>query len=171
MRKYIFLIVLVITLGFCTKAQTPYLYNVDATHKGGVILNGIVTKYLLANDSSFRWYKTNQTGYTPSANVLNAMATAKDKYQFVVFGGTWCSDTQFILPKFFALQEKSGYPDAGISFFAVDREKHTVGNIDAAFQVKNVPTIIVMKNGQEVGRVVEYGKTGKWDEELAALIK
>jgi hypothetical protein len=29
----------------------------------------------------------------------------------------------------------------------------------------------VMKNGMEVGRVVEYGKTGKWDLELAELLK
>jgi len=30
---------------------------------------------------------------------------------------------------------------------------------------------IVMKDGKEVGRVVEYGKTGKWDVELAELLK
>jgi hypothetical protein len=28
-----------------------------------------------------------------------------------------------------------------------------------------------MKDGKEVGRVVEYGQTGKWDVELAELLK
>jgi hypothetical protein len=27
-----------------------------------------------------------------------------------------------------------------------------------------------MKEGKEKGRIVEYGKTGKWDEELASLL-
>ncbi len=27
-----------------------------------------------------------------------------------------------------------------------------------------------MKDGKEVGRVVEYGKTGKWDKEIAVLL-
>jgi hypothetical protein len=34
----------------------------------------------------------------------------------------------------------------------------------------NVPTIIVMKKGRELGRVIEYGKTGKWEKELADII-
>jgi len=28
-----------------------------------------------------------------------------------------------------------------------------------------------MKDGKEVGRVVEYGKTGKWDTELGQILK
>jgi hypothetical protein len=39
-----------------------------------------------------------------------------------------------------------------------------------AMHVRNTPTIIVLKNGKELGRLVEYGKTGRWDRELAAII-
>jgi hypothetical protein len=39
------------------------------------------------------------------------------------------------------------------------------------FNIKNVPTIIALKEGKEVGRVVEYGKTGKWDAEVAEIVK
>lgn len=153
-------------------AQSPYISNLDERHPEQFILNGIISKYALANDSSYnKWFSTNQNAYKPQPAFVNALEAAKDKYQFVIFGGTWCEDTQFILPKFFKLQEQSGFPDKGISFFAVDRKKHTVGNIDAAFHITNVPTIIVMKDGKEIGRVVEYGKTGQWDKELMDLIK
>jgi hypothetical protein len=64
----------------------------------------------------------------------------------------------------------SGVPDNAITFFAVNRAKKSLGNIADAFGVVNVPTIIVMKDGKEVGRVVEYGKTGKWDKELADFV-
>lgn len=151
------------------QAQTPYTSTVD--DKNVTVLNGIITKYAIINNKAFTsWYAPNQDAYKPDPAVLSAMSNAKDKVQFVVFGGTWCEDTQFILPKFFKLQELSGVTDNSISFFAVDRKKKTIGNINDAFRITNVPTIIVMKEGKEIGRLVEYGKTGKWDTELSEIL-
>ena len=152
-------------------AQTPYTSTPDERNASVHILNGTISKYILQNDPQFTWYGKSQDVYTPAVNVVNALEAAKSDYQLVIFGGTWCEDTQFILPKFFKLQETSGFPDNHISFFAVNRAKQTLGNLASAFRITNVPTIIVMKEGKEVGRVVEYGKSGKWDEELAALLK
>jgi thiol-disulfide isomerase/thioredoxin len=168
MKKYV-LVLAVFAIHFAN-AQTPYTSTKDANHPDVTILNGIISKYALQNDSSFKWYTTNKNAYQPDTSVLNAMEAAKEQYQFVLFGGTWCEDTQFILPKFFKLQEQSGVADKNISFFAVDRSKKTIGNLTSAFKITNVPTIIVMKDGKEIGRVVEYGKTGKWDKELADLL-
>ncbi len=151
-------------------AQTPYTSIVDA--KNVTILNGIITKYAIINNDAFKnWYAASEKIYTPNADVVAALQAAKGKVNLVIFGGTWCEDTQFILPKFFKLQEQAGFADNAISFFGVDRSKKTLGNINEAFHITNVPTIIVMKDGKEVGRVVEYGKTGKWDTELAALLQ
>ncbi len=158
-------------LGLNAFSQTPYTTAPDPQQPGGLIMNGILTKYVLINQASFKWYVANQNGYQPSPNIVATMAAAKDSFHLVIFGGTWCDDTQFILPKFFKIQELSGFPDNRITFFGVDRNKKTLGNAAAAFQLQNIPTIIVMKNGKEVGRVVEYGKTGKWDAELSALLQ
>ena len=152
------------------KAQSGFTTVVD--DKNVTILNGILSKNDVANNTAFKaWYPGNQSGYKPDTAIVSAMANAKDKVQYVIFGGTWCEDTQFILPKFFKLQEESGTDENNISFYGVDRKKKTLGNIASAFKITNVPTIIVMKDGKEIGRVVEYGKTGKWDAELAALLK
>lgn len=161
-------------LFFClySKAQSPYIAYEDSTHKGTTILNGLISKYVLINnDKDFTWYNNSHNGYSATANVLNSMEAAKGKYQFLLFGGTWCEDTQFILPKFFKLQEQSGISDKDISFVGVSREKKSLGNLTTVFNILNVPTIIVMKDGKEVGRVVEYGKTGQWDKELTDLLK
>lgn len=152
-----------------TFAQTPYISTVDNSKT--VILNGLISKYALQNNSAFSWYASNQSNYTPTAEVLNAFEGAKNKFQFLIFGGTWCGDTQNILPKFFKIQEQSGIADKDISFFGVDRSKQTLGNMASTFKITNVPTVIVLKDGKEVGRVIEYGKTGKWDKEIADLLK
>jgi thiol-disulfide isomerase/thioredoxin len=167
MKKYILIAVFAVVANNA-HAQTPYTYTKEAET---VILNGIITKYILQNDPSFTWYAPSQAGYTPDAGAIKAMEAAKNNVQYILFGGTWCSDTQFILPKFFKLQELSGTPDRNISFFAMNREKKTLGNVGDAFKITNVPTIIVMRNGKEIGRVVEYGSTGNWDKELADILK
>ena len=171
MKKIFFTTVLLAGTTLLINAQTVYTSSKDEKHPEVTILNGIISKYALENNAAFSWYSANQSAYTPAVEIVNAMEAAKGKLQFIVFGGTWCEDTQFVLPKFFKLQEQSGFPDNSIAFFGVNRAKQTIGNITTAFKITNVPTIIVMKDGKEVGRVVEYGKTGKWDVELAELLK
>jgi len=151
-------------------AQAQYEASQDPKHPEVKVVRGLINKYQIQNDTAFKWYLPSQGYYKPDTATINAFERAKGKYQLVVFGGTWCEDTQFILPKFFKLQEASGFPDDAITMFGVNREKTSLGSIARAFNITLVPTIIVMKDGKEIDRVVEYGKTGKWDKELAAIL-
>jgi len=157
-------------LGITAFGQSQYEISPDEKHPEQHILRGIINKYLIQNDSSYNWYNSSSGSYRPDTATLSAFEKAKDKVQFVIFGGTWCEDTQFILPKFFKLQEMSGVKDNAITFFGVNRAKKSLASIADAFNIINVPTIIVMKDGKELGRVVEYGTTGKWDKELADIL-
>jgi thiol-disulfide isomerase/thioredoxin len=169
MKGIITFVIIANMISQTTTAQTPYTNTINDRKE--TVLNGIITKYVIMNNDVLKpWYIANQANYKPAPAVVASMEAAKDKVQYVVFGGTWCEDTQNILPKFFLIQEQAGVADNAISFYGVDRSKKTLGNLQAAFKITNVPTIIVMKDGKEVGRVVEYGKTGKWDVELAALL-
>ena len=127
MKQYFFTAILLIVTGFNSRAQTPYTSSKDEKHPEVTVLNGIISKYALQNNAEFNnWYNSNQNIYDPPKDIVNAMEAAKDKVQFVIFGGTWCEDTQFILPRFFKLQEQSGFPDKSISFFGVNRAKQTL---------------------------------------------
>jgi len=152
-------------------AQAQYEISQDPKHPEVKVLRGIINKYLVQNDTAFQWYKANQRFYNPDSSTLNAMERTKNRIQYVIFGGTWCEDTQFIIPQFFKLQEMSGVPDSMVTFFGVNRPKKSLANIADAFGITNVPTIIAMRDGKEIGRVVEYGKTGKWDKDLVDIIK
>lgn len=169
--KRLLLLSIFAAMGTAAMAQAQYEITTAERHNKQKVLRGIINKYLVMNDPAYTWYQANQTAYTPDTATLSAMEKAKGKTQFVVFGGTWCEDTQFILPKFFKLQEMSGVNDTQITFFGVNEDKKSLGHIAEAFGITNVPTIIVMKDSKEVGRIVEYGKTGKWDVELATLLR
>lgn len=157
-------IVLISISGF---SQSQYEVTTDGQDK---ILKGIIHRDLIANDTSFKWYKQNLAGYKPNEAATNALKAKSSQLQFIVFGGTWCSDTKYILPKFFALTDAASFPQDRVTLIGVDRDKKTLSHLSEALGVINVPTIIVMKEGKEIGRVVEYGKTGAWDKELGEVI-
>jgi thiol-disulfide isomerase/thioredoxin len=148
-------------------AQSQYEVTTDAS---GKILKGIISRDLITKDTSFKWYQQNISGYTPNADAVKALKDKNTKIQLIAFGGTWCGDTRFILPKFFTLLDAANVPAEKLTLVGVDRSKKTISNLADALGVVNVPTIIVLKDGKEVGRVVEYGKTGQWDKELGEIV-
>ncbi|MBO9681463.1 MAG: thioredoxin family protein [Flavisolibacter sp.] len=147
-------------------AQTEVTREADGTK----IVKGFMTKQELATDSAFTWYAENQKGYTPDQNALQQLRANRDSINIVAFGGTWCGDTKYILPKFFVLADAAGLSPDRVTLLGVDRSKKTIQHLSEAFGITNVPTLIVMKNGKEVGRVVEYGRTGLFDKDLAEIL-
>ena len=144
MKKIIILLALVsANVGAISQAQ--YEVTTDAKHPEVKIFRGIVNKYLIENENTFTWMRSAKVGYKPDTSTVNAFERNK--------GNGLCYSVNEI-----------------VSFFGVNREKKTLASIAEAFNIKNVPTIIIMKDGIEKGRVVEYGKTGNWDKELAQIL-
>ena len=166
MRKLFQTLILVIAAQ-AVFAQTP---EVSKDAEGNKVLKGFINRQDLATDSSFVWFAQNTKGYTPDASAVAAFKGVKDSVYVLAFGGTWCHDTQFILPKFYTLADAAGIAPDHITLVGVDHNKKTVQHLSEAFNITNVPTFIVLKNGQELGRVVEYGKKGIWDRELGEVI-
>ncbi|MET0638333.1 MAG: thioredoxin family protein [Chitinophagaceae bacterium] len=158
--------VLLLFISFTSGAQTQYeiIKGNDAK-----ILKGIINRDLLEKDTSFTWYATNKNGFKPNIKALEGLKKNADSVQLIVFMGTWCEDSHFIIPKLFALTDAAGLKEKNITLIGVDRQKKTHGNLAESLNVLNVPTIIVMKNGKEIGRVVEYGKTGQFDKDLGEI--
>jgi thiol-disulfide isomerase/thioredoxin len=133
---------------------------------------GIISREALMNDTFFmnHWYAANQNNYNPNSDAVTELKKLADSIQLLVFMGTWCEDSQFIIPKFFRLIDASGFPANRITLIGVDRNKKTLSHLTEALNVNNVPTIMVMKDGKEMGRVVEYGKSGMFDKDLAEIL-
>lgn len=137
---------------------------------GNKILKGFMSKQELATDTAFTWFAQNQQGYTPNQDALQALKANRDSINIIAFGGTWCGDTKYILPKFFVLADAAGLSQDRITLIGVDHSKKTIQHLSEAFGIINVPTIIVFKNGKEVGRVVEYGHSGMFDKDLGEIL-
>lgn len=167
MKKFTPLIVLLF-VSLLAKAQHPYEVLVERPNEKSY--KGTLSKEIIQADTSFKWWAMNQNGYKPNAIALQGLQKGKDSLQLLVFMGTWCEDSQYIIPKLFVLTEAAGFSNDRITLIGVDRNKKTYSHLTDALNVINVPTIMVMKNGKELGRVVEYGKYGIFDKELGEIL-
>jgi len=131
---------------------------------------GILSRKDIVSDSSFKWFAANQSGYKVNSLAVEALGKNADSVSILAFGGTWCHDTQYILPKFFNIIDAAKFPENHVTIIGLDEQKHSLGGLAEAMAVVNVPTFIILKNGKEIGRVVEYGKTGQWDKEIGEVI-
>jgi len=155
-----------VTLAF---SQTQYeVYN--DPKNGEKTLKGILSRSVIENDTSFKWYEENRKIYAPNEGATAALKNNRDSIELIVFMGTWCEDSHFVIPRLFSLVDKAGFPNEKITLIGADRNKKTLSHLAEALNVKNVPTIIVMKDGKEMGRVIEYGKSGEFDKELGNII-
>jgi thiol-disulfide isomerase/thioredoxin len=163
--------VFILTLVISTKliAQTSYEVLVEQPNEKSY--KGTISRSILEADASFKWYAQNQKAYTANSMAVEALQKNKDSVQLLVFMGTWCEDSQYIIPKLFALTDAGGFSNDRITVIGVDRNKKTYSHLTDALNITNVPTIMVMKNGKELGRVVEYGKSGSFDKDLGQILK
>jgi hypothetical protein len=167
------LIVLIIAFISCNVfAQNPSdaQYQVLVERPNEKSYKGIISRAALLADTTFKWYAQNLKGYTPYAPATDAFKKQGDSLQLIVFMGTWCEDSHFVIPRMFSLLDAAAFADTKVSLLGVDRSKKTLSHLTEALNIINVPTIIVMKNGKELGRVVEYGKYGMFEKDLAEII-
>lgn len=134
------------------------------------VLKGLLQRSDIENDTTFKWFKQNMQYGSADDAAVNAFKKNNGKFSVIIFAGTWCEDSQNMLPVFYRLADKAAMTADNIFLIGVDRDKTTLQNLQKAFNVTLVPTFIVMKDGKEVGRVVEYGKYGQIDKDLGEIV-
>ncbi|MBG9375539.1 thioredoxin family protein [Panacibacter sp. DH6] len=167
-------VTVLIMLGLITVLSTNaqvrnYEVSTDAENNTKV-LKGIISRNDIQNDTAFKWFNDNMKYGQADAAAVAAFKKHAQDIQLVVFGGTWCEDSQNLLPVFYRLVDKSGFPDSSITLIGLDRRKTTLYNLHKVFNVTKAPTFIVMHQGKEIGRVEEYGKLGQVDKELGEIV-
>lgn len=165
--KHLLLVVFIIGIGIFTYGQSEFIVESDGGHK---MLKGVVRRDVLEKDTAFGWFMQNQTGYLPNADAVSILKAKGGRASFLLLGGTWCGDTQHLLPQYYMLLDEAGIDGDQFKFVAVDRQKHALDHLPEDMHLSHTPTLIVLKGGKEVGRVVEYGKNGQWETELAEIV-
>ena len=108
--------------------------------------------------------------YLVNDSLVKLLNKKIDEYKITVVFGSWCSDSQEQLPRFYKILDKTGYIDDRLTLIAVNREKQTEVVDINALNIERVPTFIVYKKGREIGRIVETPEN-TLEEDLWKIIR
>jgi len=89
------------------------------------------------NDSAFSsWYDFEYNSYEPDSQAIIMLKESLHDYNIKIVLGTWCSDSRREVPRILNVLDAVQYPDS-------------------LYTIEFVPTFIVYKNNEEIGRIIE----------------
>ena len=84
----------------------------------------------------------------------------------LLFFGSWCHDSEREVPRLLKLLETAGLSEDQLTLIALDYRKREPEGRAVEFNVRYTPTAIFMRDGVEVGRMVERPATTLHEEIL-----
>jgi hypothetical protein len=108
--------------------------------------------------------------YQPPAAAVSALKANTSDAQVIVALGTWCSDSRNYVPKLIKALKAAGNDHLKVKMIGIDSRFHTPLPTIQQRKLINVPTVIVERNGREIGRIVETPAVDTMEEDLAAIL-
>lgn len=150
MKNIFLFLFLMITIP--ANAQNDFDKIIDK-ETGATIFKGRFNIEAIEKQPDFTWFAKGVEAYKPDEGTLQTLKL-KD-YDIVVLMGTWCEDSQILVPKLYKALRMINYPFTHLQIVGVDRAKEGKYKEKAFYNLEFVPTIILFKEGKEVGRIVE----------------
>jgi thiol-disulfide isomerase/thioredoxin len=106
----------------------------------------------------------------PEAKIEEISRLVKQKAAtFLIFGGSWCSDTEAQLPRIEKILNLASVPIGEVHLFGVDRRMREPSGTAEKWNISKVPTVIILSQGKEIGRIVEYPEAS-WEDDILKIL-
>ncbi len=166
MRSILFVFLAMVLIGCATTKNQEV-----TSHTGKPILLGKVDRSGMEKAPYNEWFNATYSGYELDKTTLDK--TDLKGVEIKLFLGTWCGDSQEQVPRFYKMLDYKKYPVKKMTVIALDnhpdRRKTSPGGEEKGWNIEYVPTFIVLKDGKEMGRIVEYPKASL-EKDLAAIV-
>jgi thiol-disulfide isomerase/thioredoxin len=167
--KKIALLIFLSCIQIAAFAQYGFEKSKDNTN-GMLVYKGEFSFDDLKKESEFIWLAAGAKSYKPDTASVAFLKQHLGKFNIVVLMGTWCDDSHLQIPRLYKTLEAVSFPANQCKVYGVDREKQTLGIESKLYQLFKVPTIIVFKGQQEIGRIVET-PTKSIEADIVAIIE
>lgn len=164
-------LIIIIVLNSCETQKVIINREVESKTDGSMLL-GAQTKSQFLKSPYSDWYNQEYNDYAIDEKAVEELKKQKlNSYSIMVFMGTWCSDSHREVPRLMKILETLKFPESKLTIIAVNRKKESPSGEEGLYDIQKVPTIIVKKYGNEIGRIIESPKSGWLERDLLDIIK
>ena len=115
------------------------------------------------------YFNSQYETYSPKAKTIEKLKTKINNYEIKIVFATWCSDSKLQVPRFFKILDLTDFNKSKLETIGVDRNKNALVVNIANLNIEMVPTFIIYKYGEEIGRIVE-SPTKSLEDDLLKII-
>ena len=163
-------VVLLIGLSMSLNAQNLNQRYIDTKEK--VQLIGKCERKALQEAPFKEWYDKNYNGYEVDKTTLRKCKNKLKNVQIEIFMATWCGDSKREVPRFYKVLDELGIKESQITLINVfgsdSLYKQSSTHEEVGKLIHRVPTFILYKKGEEIGRIVETPVTS-FEMDLAQI--
>lgn len=114
-------------------------------------------------------YKKAAEAYNPDTNAVAVLKGVKVETEIRVYFGTWCHICKKLIPPFIGTIDRVGNPNLVVEYFGVDEDLTEPPDEIDKHAVRATPTVIVLRNGREIGRIEEEA-SGTVESDLLEIL-
>jgi hypothetical protein len=114
-------------------------------------------------------WKSIHDHYTPDAAVVEKLRAAKPARVTIVFA-TWCGDSKRAVPRLLKALHEANNPLLQVELYGIGPEFFSPLEYVRDQRLTNVPTMIVERGRNEIGRVVETPVTATVEQDIAMML-
>ncbi len=146
-------------------------FTAEMEPSGTKIIKGFFERSDIEQDTHFAWSKANYDSYQPDSSTIVALKPLMNDVHFLLVVGTWCGDSKREMPHTFKILDMLSVSEGEIQYFGVDRSKKSTDGTTEKYTISRVPTLIVMRGDEELGRIVESPRSTQEKDLLRILQK
>jgi thiol-disulfide isomerase/thioredoxin len=128
--------------------------TLEGKNDSDIVYRGTLTFDDISHVSAFH-FEAAANDYHPKSKAINALSNELAEYKLMVFLGTWCEDSHRMIPQLYKVLKLANYPMENLSLHALDREKLDKNGVLPPYNITLVPTIVVLKDDKQIGKIVE----------------
>jgi hypothetical protein len=115
-------------------------------------------------------WRAQMESYHPSRQAVEALKSDERDATITLVYGTWCPDSKNYVPKIIKAIEAAANSRLKVKLIGVDNQFREPVDTVQPRAITNVPTVIVERDGREIGRIVETPAAATIEEDLAAIL-